>query len=222
MKNNDRPLTHGFTLVELLVVIVIIASLVAISLTMVIRFRQAGDKVVATNNLRQIQAANMGYAAEQSGRFVPPEVEFKDDSGTVIGTYKWFQNPDFISQIKGISATYKTSGPPDTSLELSLMDPAVVRTRATGYKELDSSYGYTTAVDDAPHRQAQLNDPSRSAAFITAEEGFADFASLGNIQYRHSDKAIVAYYDGHAGPITLTQIEAKPESDVFWNPVEAP
>lgn len=213
MKTKDCSLKSGFTLVELLVVIAMIAVLVAISVSMVFRFKSSGDKVVATNNLRQIQVANISYATENGGRFVPPS-----ESVNSV-TYPWYENPGLISQIKGISATYPSSGTIDTSLNKSLMDPAVVKTKATGWDKLNASYGYTTPASGTSFRQAQLDDPARSAAFITANSGFADFASRGQIAYRHSDKAIVAYYDGHAGPITSVELEAKPQSDIFWNPV---
>ena len=215
MNNKNRSLSPGFTLVELLVVIAIIAVLAAISVTMVFRFRKSGDKVVATNNLKQLQVANMSYAVENGGSFVPPSETIESVD------YQWFENPVFISQIKGISATYLASGSVDTDLELSLMDPVVVRARATGYDKLDSSYGYTTPESGGSYRQAQLEDPARSAVFITADAAFADYGSKSNIAYRHLDKAIVVYYDGHASPITLVEIEAKPETDIFWTPVPA-
>lgn len=220
MKDKDRQLQPGFTLVELLVVITMIAVLVTIAITMVFRFRNTGDKVVATNNLRQIQLANIGYAADNAGRFVPPEEEIKHDDGSVK-TYPWFENPGLISHIKGSSATYKSAGAIDITLDKSLMDPAVVRTRAAGYDKLDSSYGYTLPEASAPYRQAKLDDSSRSAAFITAGDAYADFASKANIAYRHADRAIVVYYDGHAGPIAETEIDAKPQTDIFWTPVPA-
>ncbi|QTN31619.1 type II secretion system protein [Akkermansiaceae bacterium] len=210
MKNNRIPPSHGFTLVELLVVIAIVAVLAALSSTAVFRFRKSADKVAVTNNLRQIQAANMGYATEQNGKFVPP-------SETVEGiTYLWFENPDFLSQIKGGSATYAADGSANTSLELSMMDPAVIREKPSGYKTLAASYGYTTPVDASPLRKAQLDDASRTAAFITADAPFAGYGSKANIAYRHGDKAIVVFHDGHAIPLSAQEIAKKSASNVFW------
>jgi prepilin-type N-terminal cleavage/methylation domain-containing protein/prepilin-type processing-associated H-X9-DG protein len=209
-----KPRFHpGFTLVELLVVIAMIAVLVSISAAMVFRFRNTGDKVAATNNLRQLQVANIGYAADHSGKFVPPSDILES------GTYEWFENPEFISQIKGSSATYKSGGEIDTTLDKSLMDPAVVRTNPAG--NLANSFGYTIPDGEDPVRQAQLDDSARSAAFITADAAFADFASQANIADRHANKAIVVFYDGHASPLSITEIQAKPETDIFWSPVPA-
>jgi prepilin-type N-terminal cleavage/methylation domain-containing protein len=57
MITNLKPKNHGFTLVELLVVIVIIASLAGLTAPMVIRQRKKGDQTTATNNARQIGLA---------------------------------------------------------------------------------------------------------------------------------------------------------------------
>ena len=65
---------------------------------------------------------------ENSGRFVPPAGMVDDIS------YEWFENPGFVSQVKGEASTYRTGGTPDTSLDSSIMDPAVVRAKAAGYR----------------------------------------------------------------------------------------
>jgi len=212
MKTNRFPRSPGFTLVELLVVMVIVVVLVAISATAVFRFRKSADKTLATSNLRQLQAANAAYAGEHNGRFVPP-------NATVDGVrYEWFENPDFVSQIKGDAATFISAGTPDTSFPISMMDPAVVRAKPAGYKSLKASYGYTTPSATPAGRQAQITDASRTAAFITADAAFADFGAKANIAYRHSGKAIAAFYDGHAEPLSTSDVSKKSATDAFWPP----
>jgi prepilin-type N-terminal cleavage/methylation domain-containing protein/prepilin-type processing-associated H-X9-DG protein len=214
MKIDQTPSSRGFTLVELMVVMVIVVTLVALTASVVFRFRKHAEKILATNNIKQIQSANAMYAGEHNGLFVPP-------TATLDGIgYLWYENPEFISQIKGETATYISGGDPDVSLQISYMDPIAVKTRLPGYKTLGGSYGYTTPSDSAAARQSQIIDSSRTAAFITASAPFADFGSKGNIAYRHSNKAIVVFFDAHVEYLYESGVDEKLSTDAFWPPVK--
>ena len=67
MKTNLKT-RRGFTLVELLVVIVIIASLAGLTAPMIIRQRKKADQTQAVNNARQIGLAMFEFETEY-GRF---------------------------------------------------------------------------------------------------------------------------------------------------------
>lgn len=62
----------GFTLVELLVVIGIIAVLMSLLLPAVNRAREQSKQIVCLNNLRQLGMAFLSYANENQGRFPAP------------------------------------------------------------------------------------------------------------------------------------------------------
>ena len=67
----SRPL-HGFTLVELLVVIAIIAALIGLLIPAVQSAREAARRVQCMNNIRQLALANLVY--ESAYRSFPPSL----------------------------------------------------------------------------------------------------------------------------------------------------
>jgi prepilin-type processing-associated H-X9-DG protein len=63
-----RPRRHGFSLVELLVIIGIIAVLLGILLASMSRAREAANRVACLSNLRQLAAATLAYVSENGQR----------------------------------------------------------------------------------------------------------------------------------------------------------
>lgn len=83
-----RPL-HGFTLVELLVVIGLIATLLALVLPALVSAREASRTTVCLSNLRQIGMALQSYANDHRGYLVPG-----DQYGHFDGT-QWYSGGDW-------------------------------------------------------------------------------------------------------------------------------
>jgi prepilin-type processing-associated H-X9-DG protein len=229
LKNPHRPryLLPAFTLTELLVVIVIIITLAAIGFTGLTKMRKAGDKVVATRNISQLQIANVGYAADNNGQHVP--IYAFDDTGSKY--VAWMESPKYLSYLKDESSLYLPNGRVDTRLPLNLMDPIPARAKTKLYDRIGSSFGYMTngvpgsgwgkPGSTPSYRVSQLISPERTAAFVSAtdwnvsyasrlkwetskEEGFAPGQRMS---YRHGGKALVVYYDGHVGEVSVADIK---------------
>lgn len=230
----------AFTLTELLVTIVIIITLAFLAFSGLSKMRKAGDKAVATRNISQLQIANAGYAADNNGQHVP--IYAFDDSGAkYVG---WMDSPKYLSYLKDESSVYRSNGTVDNKLPLNLMDPATVRAKKKSYDSLIASFGYITAGvpgggwgkpgSSPSYRISQLTSPERTAAFVTATDWNVSYANRfkwesakeegffpgQRMSYRHGGKALVVYYDGHIGEVSLADvrnIDAQGgASHIFW------
>jgi len=103
--------TFGFTLVELLVVIGIIAVLVAILLPSLMTARERATRIACASNLRQIAIACQAYAVDQRGCF-PPSVAIGDfgDDCHLVWAYNVSKGKWEYAQMAPLLAGYQGSG----------------------------------------------------------------------------------------------------------------
>lgn len=78
-----RKIEKGFTLVELLVVIGIIALLISILLPSLQKAREAGVRISCSSNLRQLAMAWQSYAADNKGKLALSELRYWRDDATL-------------------------------------------------------------------------------------------------------------------------------------------
>jgi len=78
--------SRGFTLVELLVVVAIIALLLGILVPALSKARESGRRAVCGSNVRQVYIANTGYATENADYYVLAAEDIYSGSG---GTKRW-------------------------------------------------------------------------------------------------------------------------------------
>jgi prepilin-type N-terminal cleavage/methylation domain-containing protein/prepilin-type processing-associated H-X9-DG protein len=100
--------SRGFTLVELLVVIGIIALLISILLPALKKARDSANTTKCASNLRQIALAIISYANDNKGR-LPPSVV---NPGDLIYPKGWFWSNELVGQnyipsVKGVDAAGK-------------------------------------------------------------------------------------------------------------------
>jgi prepilin-type N-terminal cleavage/methylation domain-containing protein len=110
MKTN-KSLRRGFTLVELLVVIVIIAALAGLTAPMVIRERKKADQAEAVNNARQIGIALLDFEKEYT--------TFPDDTTAIA--------------VKGVTDTALVSGTTSNDRFRQLVRAGIAQSEAMFY-----------------------------------------------------------------------------------------
>lgn len=237
-RNRSAGIRRGFTLTELLVVIVIIAILATLAFLGTRRVRDMADKATSTRNLSQLQIANMSYASDHNGDFVA--IRANDENGNAT---RWFSDREYLKNLMG--DVTNASGLQSTVIPSSFLDPKVYRARKLSYDKIYSSYGMNdTGLKlggdpnlNSKHNLNRIPDPSRSMAFATATDYRVNYNSRfkwdfdnpndaktgnGELAYRHGDKALVVYFDGHVGEMGKGDFEAidkaGKKSHPFWTP----
>ena len=225
---------RGFTLVELLVVILIIATLGALAFLGLSRMRAAGDRAATVAIMRQLQVANHSYAVDHGGQFVP--LQSKDENG---GISTWHQNSRFLAYLTSDESALNRNQLINNNPPVSILDPIVVRSKKRLWDKLFASYGYNQENMptfgpslDKSFKSSQITDGARSAAFVTGTDHYLKYSGRllwtkasvegkstdGRMAFRHDGKAIVVYYDGSTGFITQGDIKAYDAKGGLANP----
>ena len=226
-----RPL-HGFTLVELLVVIGIIALLISILLPSLNAAREAARTVQCASQQRQIAMGVMQYANDNHG-FAP--VAYDSRYATTSGGYI-NQRLHSLGYIRTTS-TPGTSGTTGASVYQMYICPTAEIGDRTGWFSIGYNSLWLFGKDERYY--TKLSSVKRSAEacmWVDAYENtypvnsYAVFAT-GNWQsltiyygypdFRHRGYANVAYCDGHVGTLAKADFmnnfdSGRPSESVFW------
>ena len=186
---------RGFTLVELLVVIGIIALLISILLPALNKARAQANDVKCASNIRQLAIALVNYAAENKGKY-PPNVNAGGlGGGQPIAAQEWYHVDRIGRYLPKTSATASgnISGPiwicPTTR------DQRVIRTYAMN---LWASSAVDKGVDEASFRTNKIGVTPRGDRWGPSTKGTAQLILLGE-RHVNIDSGGFLYTQGTIG-----------------------
>ena len=241
--NGHRSSRAGFTLVEVLVVVLIMAALASLAIAGWRRARAASYMMLSTDRIKGLGAANAIYATEHNGSYVP----ILSFDGNGQAGVMWHFNADFLGPLigdteflNGVTGYEGIGGMPE-----AVLDPLAVRAKKRFSDRISASYGYNDEniplpyVSGGRNQKAQqsvvrMSTPARMMNFITATDYLVRFdgrsswlanpvegkTDNGQIAYRHNNKAIAVFYDGHSELLSNEDIRRFDKlggvSSVFW------
>lgn len=207
----------GFTLVELLVVIVLIGGLSALAIQGLRAARTQANKAVSAGNLRQLAAANLLYVADHQ-TYCPTDLDGRNL------TFWHGARPNISAPFdpeKGLLAEYLGQSRQIgkcPQLERLINASAFNENSAGGYGYNDTYIGGIPSEYLKPNRPANVPNATRTLMFATTAfavaGGIQEYASAAppnevdtnwrirgalqpSVHFRFNGKALVAWCDGH-------------------------
>jgi prepilin-type N-terminal cleavage/methylation domain-containing protein/prepilin-type processing-associated H-X9-DG protein len=219
MKTNHRLQTSvGFTLVELLVVIVIIATLAAISMTVIPKIKRSANEAKSVQNIRQIGSMIAVYSAENSS-CLPALKAIAFEAGGVKRETDWYiallalTYPDVELPAFSTTNWWETAEP---VMRNPLLEKGRFKPWFSGYAmnyslAVNATSGKTGAFgsgdgpDSQPIPLSRISDPARTPIVSTTRNWFYRAADLTALATPSSlDKSLlidgkvpVLFVDGH-------------------------
>ncbi len=210
--------TRGFTLVELLVVIVIVISLAALVFGLTRNMKARAAESASLSKLNQLGQAAMSAAAESSG-YLP--ATFFDPEGDGAGkTYWWEKLAPYV---------YTTYGQPPNDKKLDGLFRDSTRPAAKGISDSEfrgpkwGEIGWMPWINNenvpasvsSTRPGIHLNALRRAGGqpFLTSADNTGSSGIWNKSQYqryvapsaaRHRDQILAYYCDGHAGMIKVS------------------
>lgn len=190
----------GFSLIELMVVIAIIAILSALLVPVVVSARGKGQQAVCANNVRQILIARKMYAGDNQGNTIPNRPVWPDDPKGVC-TWRWLLTTQYAVDPK----SFMCRSAPNAYSEIMLN-----ASYATGRSDVPSNYTQIETVfgnDSQPRRLSIIPELSKQIEIIEFRDYWPDMTmdtwgwvwadGYGIYGFWHNGRTVMGYADGH-------------------------
>ncbi|MDF3127646.1 prepilin-type N-terminal cleavage/methylation domain-containing protein [Kiritimatiellaeota bacterium B1221] len=193
----------GFTLIEMLVVIAIIALLASILIPAITRALDSSKRIACLSNLRSLGQGTLGYVFDNNQKI--PFI--KADSGPGSG----YANPPWFNLIADyVGAQVKTNISLESGTDSAFRCPS---------QKGDFAISYGPSIGAFVEGNSTLNydwitSPSEKVWLLDVHTGYVYFFNPAIpaehwAAPRHQEKINVLYFDGHVGTARTEELEAE-------------
>jgi len=211
----------GFTLVELLVVVGILALLMGILLPILGRARQQAQLTVCASNIRQLALANLLYATDNDSSYVLAAADIFNDLGDGQGgRFRWHGTRDLANQpfdpSRGPLAPYL--GVSGQIKSCPLFNPAIGVASGNNFENGCGGYGYNEVYiggrSDLYGYSPQAAATSAKIAEISTAASKVMFTDAGMAQPLGAGVVVTEY--SFCEPPYIQESAGAPSTDMAW------
>jgi prepilin-type N-terminal cleavage/methylation domain-containing protein len=230
-----KIMSRAFTLVELLVVIAILTILSCLAFYGYSNFLDSGKKAAEVSAARNLIAGFHSYAADHNGKVLigldPKPKGVVDDKGKPVMShaarrYAWRIAPYIDYNVDNVLlVNNKEAAPKDNPMYSYLV--TVFTTLGMNTVYVGGKYGTAQAPDHPRNRNGnfcvtnimQAHNPSKLIVFASARMGddaphvgafeisLDGNGTVGKVDFKYSEKAVVAHFDGHVALLGREELE---------------